>query len=178
MSTQASPPPASTPLTLESPTARAWRRLKVRPSALVALAVIVLLIGMAVFAPLIAPYDPIKQNYMLVRKAPSWLHWMGTDEVGRDLLARVIWGARASLSAGVISVGIALLIGVPLGIRAQRKESTVGMAISLVVALTYYLCVILANSLDKYPGCQPYVLVWLPVVVCGVLATILVPKNL
>ena len=71
-----------------------------------------------------------------------------------------------------------VLIGVPLGIRAQRKESTVGMAISLVVALTYYLCVILANSLDKYPGCQPYVLVWLPVVVCGVLATILVPKNL
>ena len=121
MSMQASSPPASTPLTLESPGTRAWRRLKARPSALVALGVIVLLIAMAVFAPLIAPYDPIKQNYLLVRKAPSWLHWMGTDEVGRDLLARVIWGARASLSAGVISVGIALLIGVPLGLIAGYR---------------------------------------------------------
>ena len=92
MSTQASTPMVSSPLTLESPGARAWRRLKARPSALVALAVIILLILMAVFAPMIAPYDPIKQNYLLVRKAPSWLHWMGTDEVGRDLLARVIWG--------------------------------------------------------------------------------------
>ena len=121
MSTQASTPMVSSPLTLESPGARAWRRLKARPSALVALAVIILLILMAVFAPMIAPYDPIKQNYLLVRKAPSWLHWMGTDEVGRDLLARVIWGARASLSAGMISVGIALLIGVPLGLMAGYR---------------------------------------------------------
>ena len=70
------------------------------------------------------------------------------------------------------------LIGVPLGIRSQRKESTIGMGISLLVALAYYLCVILANSLDKYPACQPSALVWLPVAACGVLAVFLIPKNL
>jgi lipopolysaccharide export system permease protein len=71
-----------------------------------------------------------------------------------------------------------VLVGVPLGIRSHRKESTIGMAISLVVALSYYLCIILAESLDKIPACQPYVLIWLPVAICGVLAAILIPKNL
>ena len=71
-----------------------------------------------------------------------------------------------------------VLIGIPLGIRAQRKESTIGMGISLLVALAYYLCVILANSLDKCPACQPYALLWLPVAACGVLAVVLIPKNL
>ena len=60
------------------------------------------------FAPLIAPYDPIATSWTLVRKPPSALHWFGTDELGRDVLARVIFGARASLMAGAISVGIAL----------------------------------------------------------------------
>ena len=71
-----------------------------------------------------------------------------------------------------------VLIGVPLGIRTQRKESTIGMAVSLVVALLYYLCVILASSLDKYPFCHPDVLIWTPVLICGVLAAVLIPKNL
>jgi len=71
-----------------------------------------------------------------------------------------------------------VLIGVPLGIRTQRKESTIGMAVSLVVAMSYYLCVILCNSLSRYPACQPHMIIWLPVVVCGVLAAFLIPKNL
>jgi len=71
-----------------------------------------------------------------------------------------------------------VLIGVPLGIRSHRKESTVGMAISLVVAMTYYLCVILVRSLDKYDWAHPYVLIWIPVVACGALAAVLIPKNL
>jgi len=71
-----------------------------------------------------------------------------------------------------------VLIGVPLGIRTQRKESTIGMVASLVVALTYYLGVILADSLDKAPTFQPYVLVWIPVAACVVLAAYLIPKNL
>lgn len=71
-----------------------------------------------------------------------------------------------------------VLIGVPLGIRSHRKESTIGMAISLVVAMAYYLCVILVNSLDKNDGAHPYVLIWIPVAVCGVFAAYLIPKNL
>ena len=115
---------------LESPAGRAWRRLKARSPAMVGLVMIVCLVVLAVFAPEIAPYDVIKQNYLLVRKAPSAAHWLGTDEVGRDILTRVIWGARASLSAGVISVGIAISIGVPLGLIAGYRGGFVDALIS------------------------------------------------
>ncbi len=71
-----------------------------------------------------------------------------------------------------------VLIGVPLGIRTHRKESTIGMAVSLAVAMSFYLCVILLQSLDKVYTLQPYVLLWIPVVACGVLAAYLIPKNL
>ncbi len=114
----------------ESPAGRAWRRLKARGPAMVGLVMIVCLVILAVFAPEIAPYDVIKQNYLLVRKPPSALHWFGTDEVGRDVLTRVIWGARASLSAGVISVAIAVSIGVPLGLIAGYRGGLVDALIS------------------------------------------------
>lgn len=118
------------PAFLETPTGRAWRRLKARTPAMLGFVMIVLLVVMAAFAPEIAPYDVIKQNYMLVRKAPSSAHWFGTDEVGRDILTRVIWGARASLSAGVISVGIAISLGVPLGLLAGYRGGLVDALIS------------------------------------------------
>jgi peptide/nickel transport system permease protein len=75
-----------------------------------------ILIIMAVFAPLIAPFDPTKQNYAQALQPPSADHWFGTDTLGRDLLSRIIFGAQVSLKAGLISVGIALLIGIPLGV--------------------------------------------------------------
>ena len=99
---------------LESPARRALRRLFQRKGAVVGLVVIATFILLAVFAPLIVPYDPIATSWSLVRKPPSALHWFGTDDLGRDILGRVIYGARASLMAGAISVGIALGIGVPL----------------------------------------------------------------
>lgn len=71
-----------------------------------------------------------------------------------------------------------VMIGVPLGIRTHRKESTIGMGVSLVVALVFYLCVILMQSLDKVDAARPYVLLWLPVAACGLLAAYLIPKNL
>ncbi len=97
---------------------RLWRRLSKRKSALVGLAVVLFMVFVAVFAPLLAPYDPTAQSWTAVRKAPSAAHWFGTDEAGRDLLSRIIWGARASLLAGLTSVGIAMAIGVPLGLAA------------------------------------------------------------
>jgi peptide/nickel transport system permease protein len=101
-----------------SPGRRALRRLWKRKGAVLGAAVMLLMILLAVFAPLVAPYDPIATDWGAVRKAPSAAHWFGTDENGRDVLSRVIWGARASLLAGVISVTIALAVGVPIGLLA------------------------------------------------------------
>src|ERR1700730_1274610 len=93
---------------LESPSRRALRRLFKRKGAVIGLVVIATFLLLAVFAPLVTPYDPIATSWTLVRKAPSAQHWFGTDDLGRDTLTRVIFGARASLMAGLISVTIAL----------------------------------------------------------------------
>ena len=71
-----------------------------------------------------------------------------------------------------------VLIGVPLGIKTQRKDSTIGMAVSLVVAMSYYLFVIMAETFQKTPAIHPDLLIWIPVVICLGLATYLIPKNL
>lgn len=76
----------------------------------------VVILFTALFAPVIAPYDPTLQNYDRVLEPPSWSHWFGTDNVGRDLLSRVIYGTQISIQAGFVSVGIALLIGIPIGL--------------------------------------------------------------
>lgn len=95
-----------------------WRRLKRRRGALLGLIVVLLFIAMALFAPWIASQDPIATDWGAIRKAPSAAHWFGTDEIGRDMLSRVVWGTRASLAAGVVSVSISLLLGVPIGLAA------------------------------------------------------------
>src|SRR3984885_486325 len=99
--------PMAGPDELESPARRAPRWLLQRRSAVAGIVVIATFIVLAVFAPLIAPYDPIATSWSLVRKPPSLLHWFGTDDLGRAILSRVMYGARASLTAGAISVGIA-----------------------------------------------------------------------
>jgi peptide/nickel transport system permease protein len=96
----------------------AWRRLRRRPAALFGLAVVLAFIVLALFAPWIAPQDPIATSWSAIRQAPSAEHWFGTDDIGRDVLSRVVWGTRASLLAGVVSVSIALLLGVPVGLVA------------------------------------------------------------
>ena len=121
---------ASVPETLETPSRRALRRLLKRKGALVGLWVISTFILLAVFAPLIVHYDPIATSWALVRKPPSSAHWFGTDELGRDILARVVYGARASLAAGAISVSIALAIGVPLGLLSGYRGGFVDSLIS------------------------------------------------
>ncbi len=101
-----------------SPARRALRRLVRRRGAMVGLAVVLFFVALAVLAPELAPYDPLKTNFLAVRKPPSGVYLFGTDEIGRDVLSRVIWGTRASLLAGVVSVTIALALGVPLGLLA------------------------------------------------------------
>jgi len=111
-------PHAATPATPTGPWRRAWRKLRRRRGALVGLAVVLAFVAMALFSPWIAPQDPIATSWSAIRQAPSAEHWFGTDEIGRDVLSRVIWGTRASLLAGVVSVTISLLLGVPIGLAA------------------------------------------------------------
>ena len=124
-----------------------------RPVAVAGLAVIVLFIGVAILAPFIAPYDPIATSWTAIRKAPSAAHWFGTDEIGRDVLSRVIWGARASLLAGVVSVLISLSIGVPVGLLAGYAGGRIDMLISRVTdAVLACPFLILAIALAAFLG--------------------------
>ncbi|HEY3845834.1 MAG TPA: ABC transporter permease [Acetobacteraceae bacterium] len=137
----------------QSPARLALRRFLHRPVAVAGLAVIVLFIGVAAFAPLIAPYDPIATSWTAIRKAPSLLHWMGTDEDGRDVLSRVIFGARASLLAGVVSVLIAAGIGVPAGLLAGFAGGWTDALLSrLVDAMLACPFLILAIALAAFLG--------------------------
>jgi peptide/nickel transport system permease protein len=138
---------------VETPAARAVRRFKRRKGALLALGVIAIFVAAAVFAPLISPYAPDLQTWSAVRKPPSALHWFGTDDVGRDVLARVIYGARASLLAGVISVSIALLVGVPIGLLSGYLGGFIDALFSRITdALLACPFLILAIALAAFLG--------------------------
>ncbi len=139
--------------TIDTPGRSAWRRLRKRKGAIAGLAVVGIVITAAILAPWIAPYDPIQQSWSAVRKAPSAAHWFGTDEVGRDILARILWGARASLLAGVMSVAIAIGIGVPVGLIAGYLGGSVDAVISrLTDAMLACPFLILAIALAAFLG--------------------------
>ncbi len=93
----------------------ALRRLLRNKLAIIGMVILGLFIFCAIFAPWIAPYDPIAQDVTRRREPPSWEHPFGLDEVGRDLLSRVIYGARVSLYVGVASVSLAIIVGTLIG---------------------------------------------------------------
>lgn len=84
-------------------------------------AIVVVMVGAAVFAPLLAPYDPVALSIENRLQAPDMAHWLGTDQAGRDVLSRIIFGARASLAVGIGAVVIGALIGVSAGLFAAYK---------------------------------------------------------
>jgi len=128
-------------------------RLLRNKTALIGASIVLLFAAAAVFAPLIAPYDPLKSNYLYVRKPPSGMFWLGTDELGRDILSRLLWGARASLLAGCLSVSIALSIGVPIGLAAGYFEGWVDAIFSRVIeAILSCPFLILAIALAAFLG--------------------------
>ncbi len=100
------------------PFAEVLFRLSKSPLAMFGLAIILLLVFCAIFADVLAPYDFAKQNLDHKFETPSAEHWLGTDEFGRDILSRLIFGARVSLQVGFIAVGIALVVGGMLGATA------------------------------------------------------------
>jgi ABC-type dipeptide/oligopeptide/nickel transport system permease subunit len=92
-----------------------WLRFRRNKVAVVALAFIVFQILVAIFAPWVAPYDPTKQDYVASWEPPSWRHPFGTDDLGRDVLSRLIFGARVSISVGVLAQLAQLIVGLPIG---------------------------------------------------------------
>jgi peptide/nickel transport system permease protein len=136
-----------------APRAHPLRRLLRRRFAAFGVAVIVLFVALALLAPLIAPYDPLATSWGAIRRPPSAAHWFGTDEIGRDVASRVIFGAQASLLAGVVSVLISLSIGVPLGLLAGYAGGTVDMLISRIIdAVLACPFLILAIALAAFLG--------------------------
>ncbi len=138
----------------------AWRKLRRRRAAMVGLVIVLTFIALAVFAPWLAPHDPITTSWSAIRKAPSATYWFGTDDIGRDVFSRVIWGTRASLLAGVVAVSISLLLGVPIGLAAGFLGGKVDALISritdaflacpfliLAIAMAAFLGPSLANAM-------------------------------
>lgn len=144
---------ASLPARGESPLRRAARRFLKHRLALLGALIVLAFVIVAVFAPLVAPYDPVATSWSRIRKPPSELYWFGTDENGRDVLSRVVWGARASLMAGVVSVLAALCIGVPVGMIAGLVGGWVDAVISrLADAMLSVPFLILAIALAAFLG--------------------------
>jgi peptide/nickel transport system permease protein len=137
----------------DSPGRRALRRFLRHRLAVLGLVIVVVFVLAAVLAPWIAPYDPIATSWARVRRPPSELYWFGTDENGRDVFSRVLWGARASLMAGALSVTAALVLGVPFGLLAGLSGGWVDTVISRVTdAMLSVPFLILAIALAAFLG--------------------------
>lgn len=129
-----------------SPFADVMMRLARSPLAMLGLAIIAVLVFCAMFAEIISPYSPIKQDLMHMFETPSSAHWLGTDEFGRDILSRLIYGARVSLQVGFIAVGIALLIGGMLGAisgyYSGRLDNTIMRVMDVLLSIPQTLLAI------------------------------------
>jgi peptide/nickel transport system permease protein len=108
------------------------RKLLRDPMGALGLTIVVVFLAVALAAPLISPYDPVALNVRDKFQAPSLAHWAGTDQLGRDLLSRIIWGARTALGIAVTSVGLAGLMGLLLGLLAGYGPRWLDAALVLI----------------------------------------------
>lgn len=141
------------PVPVKRQESRAWKKMKRNRSAIVGLIIVLFFAILAIAAPILPIADPIATSWGAIRKAPSAAHWLGTDDLGRDILSRMIWGAQASLMAGVVSVMIAVVIGVPFGLIAGYFGGWPDMIISRVTeALLAMPFLIMAIALAAFLG--------------------------
>lgn len=112
---------------------RRWRTLLHNPVGVVALVFLLIVTVVAIFAPIIAPDNPLHQDLLSIFKGPSGRHLLGTDDLGRDVLSRLIYGTRVSLEVGVVSVAISLVIAVPIGFVAGYRGGLIDRLVQILV---------------------------------------------
>lgn len=122
-----------------------WRRFRKNGRAVVGLCIVIILVLCAVLAPIISPYEPNAQNPRNRLQGPSAGHWFGTDELGRDILSRIIYGARISMSVGLIAICISLIGGVTLGAIAGYYGGTIDNIIMRCMDVLLSIPTILLN---------------------------------
>lgn len=129
--------------------------LRRNPRLLVGGSIVAILLLAAAAAPYVAPYDPVATNVQDSLQSPSLRHLLGTDDLGRDVFSRVLWGARISLSVGVISVAIGFTVGVSTGLLAGYLGGTFDLLVMRVIdALLAFPALVLAISITAALGPQ------------------------
>ncbi|TME35087.1 MAG: ABC transporter permease [Chloroflexi bacterium] len=129
--------------------------LRRNPRMIVGGLIVLAWLFVAAFAPIIAPFDPIKVNVIDSLQSPNATHWLGTDDLGRDVFSRVLWGSRISLSVGLISVSIGLLVGTSLGLAAGYLGGKFDLIIMRGIdALLAFPALILAIAITSALGPQ------------------------
>jgi ABC-type dipeptide/oligopeptide/nickel transport system permease subunit len=132
---------------------RAWRRFRHHPPAMIGLGIILTFVSLAILAPVISPYDPNAQDLASSIQGPSADHWLGTDQLGRDIATRLMYGARISLLIGVVAVFIGVVIGVPLGMIAGYFGGWGDLAISRFADMMFaFTSILLALTLVAVLG--------------------------
>jgi ABC-type dipeptide/oligopeptide/nickel transport system permease subunit len=131
----------------ESPFVIGMHRLRKSTTAIIGLVIVVVLIVVALFADVLAPYNPVANDQAVTSQTPTWDHPLGTDQLGRDMLSRIIHGTRISLLVGVTSVLLALFVGVPFGMVAGyyggRVDRVIMRVMDLILAFPIYLLAII-----------------------------------
>jgi peptide/nickel transport system permease protein len=137
---------AGTPRRIASPWTDVRRRFLRSRTGVIGAIVLLIVVLAAVFASRIAPYSPTRQDFRVERQPPSAQHLMGTDEFGRDVFSRVIWGAQTSLEAGAVAATIALVIGLALGMLAAfyggGADNVIMRCMDVILAFPYILLAI------------------------------------
>ncbi len=129
----------------------AWREFRRSRLALPGLILFLVFVLGGLFAPWLAPYDPVAVDLANIMAEPSWQHWFGTDELGRDMFSRILYGARISLLEGLLAVAIAAGIGVPLGILSgyagKAADAVIMRVIDVLLAFPGVLLAIVIISI-------------------------------
>ena len=135
---------------------RAVRGMLRQPLGMAALVLLIVLVLLVAFGPALVPYQPARANPLQILQAPNAAHWLGTDELGRDVLARILAGGRVSLAVGLFSMLVGLTIGIVVGGSAGyfggRVEAVLMRLVDVFMAIpTFFLILVIVTSFGNHP---------------------------